>query len=172
MSISAQRIFSDLVRDFLSLGTPLVFTARGRSMAPFILDGDPVLVRPRNSELRVGDVILMRTGGHQFLLHRIIKKGAEGVVTRGDACSSVDDMCPYEDILGKAVKIAGRRIDFHLFFPFGYVLLIALRLRNHPGLFRLLRTIIRKVPPGAFRLKDYSDSRGVNPYLPSCTRKK
>ena len=148
MSISERQIFSNLARDLLADGTPFVFVARGRSMAPVISDGDFVVVNPCNSKVSVGDVVLLRSGDAILLLHRIIKKTPDGVVTRGDACLNDDGISRYEDILGKAVKVEGRKTSPFLCAPFGYLLILALRLRTYPRIFYPLKAVFKKVFSG------------------------
>jgi signal peptidase I len=144
MSISERQIFDNLARDLLADGTPFVFIARGRSMAPFISDGDCVVINPCNSEVSVGDVVLLRSGDAILLLHRIIKKTRDGVVTRGDACLNDDGMSRYQDIIGKASKVEGRKTSPLLFFPLGYLLSLVLRLRTYPWVFHPLSALFKK----------------------------
>ena len=142
MPVSEQAIFSNLAPELLSNGISCIFVARGRSMAPFIADADSVVISPCGSSVRIGDVVLTRSDDHRLLLHRIISASDGGVVTRGDAYASADSLCTHENILGRAVKIAGKRNDMHLFFPFGYILVLLLRLRKYPRIFRPIRSIV------------------------------
>ena len=144
MPLSERRIFSALSQDLLAGGVPFVFIARGRSMAPFIADGDSVVIDPGVSDVRAGDVVLRRSADGAMLLHRVIKKCAEGVITRGDACLSDDGFCWHEDIAGKAVKVVGRGTNVPLFFPVGYLLVLILRVRRYSRV-RPLRSFITKV---------------------------
>jgi signal peptidase I len=115
------RIGSDdlcgIAGEVLGKGSTLAFIAGGVSMAPFIEDGDTVVVQPAGS-LRIGDVILCKTTEGVLLLHRVIKITGTGIVTRGDACRADDGVIPPENVMGKASKVTGKGFNFHLHFPF------------------------------------------------------
>ena len=145
MSISERQIFRTLIQNFVADGTPFVFVARGRSMTPFIKDGDSVLIKPCSSGVRIGDVVLLRSGDRNLLLHRVIKRKENGIITRGDACIADDGYCCREDIMGRVVKIVGKRTSLHLFFPLNYFLALVLRLRAYPWVFLPLRAILKRV---------------------------
>lgn len=56
----------------LSLGRPVTFKPRGKSMEPLIKDGQEVTVRPRRGEkLEIGDVVLCCVQG-KYYLHKIL----------------------------------------------------------------------------------------------------
>lgn len=56
------------------------------SMAPEILEGDMAYIRRcKESAVVPGDVIAFRTENEQLVLHRLIEKTPEGLVTKGDA---------------------------------------------------------------------------------------
>lgn len=129
----------------ISLGRearPFLFCARGRSMAPFIIDGDTVEIRPISGNLRTGDVVLL-SRGKGFLLHRIITCTEGGVITRGDACSTDDGLAAYDAIVGRAMGVQGKGHNFHLRFPAGYLVALGLGLRKFPSLFGPLRKIAK-----------------------------
>ncbi|RHV37243.1 signal peptidase I [Ruminococcus sp. OM05-10BH] len=56
------------------------------SMAPEILEGDMAYIRQcKENAVVPGDVIAFRTENDQLVLHRLIEKTSEGLVTKGDA---------------------------------------------------------------------------------------
>lgn len=56
------------------------------SMAPEILEGDMAYIRQcKENAVVPGDVIAFRTKNDQLVLHRLIEKTSEGLVTKGDA---------------------------------------------------------------------------------------
>lgn len=56
------------------------------SMAPEILEGDMAYIRQcKENTVVPGDVIAFRTENDQLVLHRLIEKTSEGLVTKGDA---------------------------------------------------------------------------------------
>lgn len=56
------------------------------SMAPEIMEGDMAYIRQcKENAVVPGDVIAFRTENDQLVLHRLIEKTSEGLVTKGDA---------------------------------------------------------------------------------------
>ena len=76
--------------------------ARGRSMWPFIMDGDNVCIDPRLDELAIGDVVL-----HRFRPSgpaRLVAGPRDGrYLLRGDALPNVDGWVDRGQILGRLV---------------------------------------------------------------------
>ncbi len=105
----------ELGSQLLRRGGHLRIKARGGSMAPFIWDGDLVLVRPAgHSGILVGDVICYEAPPGRLVLHRVIKRDQERFVTKGDALEFTDLIGPGQ-VLGKAVAVERhgrvRRLD-------------------------------------------------------------
>jgi|WetSurSiteA1Bulk_404760.scaffolds.fasta_scaffold52201_1 signal peptidase I len=75
-----------LVRDALQQGGRARLTVTGVSMRPFIRSGDVVeLASVTAPTLTLGVVVLVETPEGQYLLHRVTRKTADGLFTRGDA---------------------------------------------------------------------------------------
>jgi len=83
----------------------------GRSMWPFLPHGSVVdLRRVEARDLRAGAVVLVRAGGHDYRLHRIVERdGAGRVRLRGDSRGVDDGWFPAADVLGRvaAVRLPG-----------------------------------------------------------------
>ena len=93
--------FHLLTSELLAGGCGLRFQAVGRSMLPTIQDGEIVHVRPLATDvLRIGDIVLLRTGD-QFKAHRIIRKRGQCFITRGDAGIDIDGGIRRDQILGR-----------------------------------------------------------------------
>jgi hypothetical protein len=93
--------FHLLSSELISAGYGLRFQAVGRSMLPTIKDGEIVHVKPvATSTLRIGDIVLLRTG-EQFKAHRIIRKHGQCFITRGDAGVDADGEIRCDQILGR-----------------------------------------------------------------------
>ena len=61
-------------------------TVAGTSMTPFLDPGDTVFLDLPNGAVEKGDVILFRRMGGQYVLHRIVAIGDDGILTLlGDA---------------------------------------------------------------------------------------
>jgi signal peptidase I len=70
-------------------------------MLPTIQDGEIVHVKPVATDmLRIGDIVLLRTG-EQFKAHRIIRKRGQCFITRGDAGVDSDGEIRCDQILGR-----------------------------------------------------------------------
>ncbi|MBW1743969.1 MAG: S24/S26 family peptidase, partial [Deltaproteobacteria bacterium] len=86
-----------LFSDILETGFGLRVKVTGKSMSPFVRDGDVVTIQkvPHDSLVR-GDVIFFGNGQGSPVLHRLIKKkrandGAMTFQTKGDALVSFDE---------------------------------------------------------------------------------
>jgi len=153
MQNEAAAHFREMAGAVLREGARLSFRASGRSMSPFIRDNDRVIVEPPSGRLRIGDVILFASSGQQLILHRIVKKRGDGYVTRGDSTCHHDGTVQPNAVLGRAVHIVGG-LNFHLRFPLSTLVAHALRLRDHPMLFNMLRMPGRLLL-GRLRSKDH-----------------
>ena len=85
----------------LRQGRAMRFLPAGGSMSPFFRGGDIVTIEP-GSGCRVGEVVL-RCHGYDFILHRVVAKSRDGVITKGDALSSFDFPDNSKNIWGRAV---------------------------------------------------------------------
>jgi hypothetical protein len=75
----------------------------GWSMAPLLLPGDRIEVRPcRAEDLRPGDLALLE--GPSPVVHRYLFREGEGLVAKGDGAPSTDPPWPPAKVLGRAVK--------------------------------------------------------------------
>ena len=139
--------FLDISEEILEKGKQFSFMARGNSMSPFIREDDTVVISPISGTIGVGDIVLAKTNQGTPVLHRIIKFSPIGVVTKGDAVREDDGFIPAENVLGKVVQVSGEGFNFHLNFPFKY--LITKRkffekiFRRFPILKKMLKKILR-----------------------------
>jgi signal peptidase len=112
--------FASLSFELLERGAAVRFAAHGSSMWPFIRGGDVLVVRPVEVEaLRVGDVVLYRTGGGGLMAHRMIRRavrgGQTGLLIRGDGSAGPGDWVRPEQVLGRVTTVERgermRRLD-------------------------------------------------------------
>lgn len=138
-------LFSEIASSIINSGSDISFVARGRSMSPYIKDGDKIIIAPPRGNPCIGDVVLCTSTEGNLLLHRVIGKTAGGVFTKGDAWLTGDSPIPYKNIIGKAVRVCGRGVNFHLKFPFNFLiakgLLLPIRFRRHPWILSLLKKV-------------------------------
>jgi hypothetical protein len=101
--------FSLLVVPLLQQGLNVQFTVTGTSMAPFLKDGDKVVVAPvKPGPLNLGDLALFRRRNQSLVLHRLVKResGARPILTfKGDAVSECDEPVELDQVLGIVIKI-------------------------------------------------------------------
>lgn len=117
MLLSAED-FLATARTALGRGAALRFRAQGRSMRPFVRDGDHVTIQGTKA-IRRGDVILYENAGGQAVLHRVLRVasrdawGAVDLIVAGDAETRQCDRVSRAMVLGRAVKIErdGRVLD-------------------------------------------------------------
>ncbi|HWR97170.1 MAG TPA: S24/S26 family peptidase [Candidatus Methanoperedens sp.] len=126
---SARRGLPALAAALLREGRAVRLVARGGSMAPFIRDGETVLLAPLRSTPRPGEVVLSHQSGGRLALHRVVRVTGSGFVTRGDATATDDALVAPADIVGRAVAISGRP-RLHLRSAFGRLVLRGLGVRG------------------------------------------
>jgi signal peptidase I len=110
---------SDLIlgpKDFISLSTDILrkggtfrFRAGGGSMRPFIRDGAVLTVDPATPEtLRLGDVVLYRSGNRPVAHRLLFKRNGSGnveFIVRGDALSAPVERVPGDQVLGRVISV-------------------------------------------------------------------
>jgi hypothetical protein len=72
--------------------------------------------------VRIGDVVLLQESDGRMIVHRIIGRKKGMILTRGDACGSVDSPADHVGIIGKVTGVSGRGYSFHLRRSFGYLI--------------------------------------------------
>jgi signal peptidase I len=81
---------------------------QGRSMAPYLLDGDMVVITTPKRNPQPGDIAIYRAPGHNFLVaHRVEAIRGGVAITRGDANTTPD---PFEVTPGQIVGLVRLKI--------------------------------------------------------------
>ncbi len=78
---------------------------RGCSMRPLLREGVDSVLLALPSNIRKGDIVLIRTHEGRFLLHRAVAVNELGIVTRGDALLHREGPYPPRAVLAKAVRV-------------------------------------------------------------------
>jgi hypothetical protein len=108
----------DLLEAALGRGSSIRLKAKGRSMSPFIQDGDVLRLSPADfNSLAVGDVVAFRfSGSDRIAIHRVTGKIDGRYLIRGDYCSESDGLIPGINILGQVSRVErwGKKISFGL----------------------------------------------------------
>jgi signal peptidase I len=91
---------------------PMASIASG-SMWPVLKRGDLVFIEgvKGKGDVNVGDIVVYKSG-KGFIIHRVIGKSGEAVITKGDANSVADNPVKYEQVVGKALSYNGKPIRF------------------------------------------------------------
>ncbi len=110
--------FSGLMQSVLSRGASFRFQAKGQSMSPFIRHGDIITVtKVENNTVRVGDVVaLLNPANNATIVHRIINVRDDGILLKGDNCTTADGVFSSDTILGMVTKVerGNKRVKFCL----------------------------------------------------------
>jgi hypothetical protein len=120
LSISRED-FAAIAGEIVKQGKSFSFRAHGRSMAPFIADGDTIVVSPLERPARIGDVVLLQENDGRMIVHRIVGRKRGLILTRGDACATADAPADHVGIVGRVTAVSGRGYSFHLRKSFGYL---------------------------------------------------
>lgn len=76
-------------------------------MAPALVEGDEVLLAPREGPPEPGEVVVAR-GPRGLVLHRVLAVREGAVITRGDACQRSDPAVAPAAVLLRAVQVRRR----------------------------------------------------------------
>ncbi len=95
------------IRRIIDMGSEVTLMTKGNSMLPYIIGGkDSVRLKKISFEtVRKGDIILAETDKGKFVLHRVIYKGTDRLVLRGDGNIKVTETCRPENIIGIVTEI-------------------------------------------------------------------
>lgn len=113
-----------LSRALLEDGKSVRFQAKGRSMHPFIQDGDIITVGPvENSSIKIGDVVLYSTADDSLIVHRVLNKYTKDdtitMLIKGDASFGPPERVNSQKVLGKILSIERngreRKLDTSLY---------------------------------------------------------
>jgi signal peptidase I len=146
-----QADFLELSQELFERGALLRFRAHGRSMQPFIKNGNILIVEPLNgTSANIGDVVFYRRAEGSLTAHRLIKvghhEGSTVLITRGDSLGYSDPPVPIAQVIGKVIRVETDkrqlRLNGWLGRPFGFCLAWLARGR-YPNQLRLVRNLGR-----------------------------
>ena len=97
---------SDIFNGLLKNGGKINFIAKGRSMAPAILDGDIVEVLRIDDKIKLkkGDLVLYRDEENNPVIHRIIQASPK-LIVKADNANLPDSAISYDNLIGKIISI-------------------------------------------------------------------
>ena len=120
--------FTFIAQEVLGRGRILRFKAKGGSMSPFIRNGDVVEVVPLKGKINIGDVVLYRSSYGNPVVHRVIYRNTESIITKGDSVSNPDQLILSKQVLGRVVTVEKNGWCIRLDRPMGRLLNILLAL--------------------------------------------
>ncbi len=97
--------FASIAQEVLGRGRALRFTTKGTSMSPFIRNGDVVEVVPVKGKINLGDIVLHRSRHGNPIIHRVIRKNKESIITKGDSLSGFDQALLSRQVLGRVAVV-------------------------------------------------------------------
>lgn len=97
--------FASIAQEVLGRGRTLRFKAKGGSMSPFIRNGDVLEVAPFKGKINLGDIILYHSSCGSPVIHRVIQRNKESIITKGDSVSGSDQPMLFKQVLGRVVAI-------------------------------------------------------------------
>jgi len=114
--------FASIAHGVLGRGRALRFKAKGRSMSPFIQNGDVLEVVPVKGKINLGDIVLYCSSHGNPIVHRVIRRGKESVTTKGDSVSSSDQPLLSKQVLGRVMIVEKNGWHLRLDSPMGRLL--------------------------------------------------
>jgi signal peptidase len=139
--------FVELIRAVLDKGVPFRFKAKGISMHPFIRNGDVITVYPLSgTSPRYGDVVaFIRPNTSTLIVHRVVGKGDDSFLIRGDNTGYFDGLIPTTNILGYVTKV--ERNDREAYLGLGLERFLIAFLTRRGLLLPLLNPVRRLIRP-------------------------
>lgn len=105
---SRQECINELAAQTLAAFGALTLRVTGSSMLPVVQPGDELRIRRCPLDhARVGDVVLFARGRTLFA-HRVVRRGTEMLVTRGDSLAADDAPVAAHEFLGKVEHVERR----------------------------------------------------------------
>ncbi len=118
--------FVSIAQEVLGRGRALKFRAKGGSMSPFIRNGDVVQLVPVKGKINLGDVVFYRSSYGNTIVHRVVRRRREIVITKGDSSPSPDQPVLSKQVLGRVVAVEKNGWRIRLDSPMGRLLNILL----------------------------------------------
>jgi hypothetical protein len=107
-------LFFDGIELLISCGFRLEIRTKGKSMAPFMFDGEGSIMMKgvEDDSFQLGNLLLARLSDGRYVLHRLIKCEDDQVVLRGDNNLTKVEICTKNDIIAEAeqIKRFGKKI--------------------------------------------------------------
>ncbi len=109
--------FASIAQDILGRGRALRFKAKGGSMSPFIRNGDVLEVVPFKGKINFGDIILYHSSYGSPVVHRVIQRNNESIITKGDSVPNSDQTILSKQVLGRVIAVERNGLRIRLDRP-------------------------------------------------------
>ena len=107
-------IFFGYVLDYIKQGKCVKIPVKGKSMQPFLREGDTVLLRPfEKSEVRKGLIVLAKMKD-RVVLHRVVKYDDVKIWLAGDGNLVEHDLIKYADVIASVVSLSRGHMTIQL----------------------------------------------------------
>jgi signal peptidase I len=109
MNLNSQELI-ELSKEMIRDGYRVRLQAAGKSMYPFIRDGDIIEIERVNvQQIKLGDIIFYHNEDRGIFAHRVIRKSSGNLdplfITKGDANSDSGEEVKPDKILGRVITI-------------------------------------------------------------------
>ena len=110
----SNHILFGYVLDYIKQGKYVKIPVKGKSMQPFLREGDTVLLRPfEKSEITKGLIVLVRMKD-RMVLHRVVKYDDVQIWLAGDGNLVEHDLINFADVIATAVSLSRGRMTIKL----------------------------------------------------------
>ena len=131
------------IRELIAEGKTVTLTVKGNSMNPFMVHlRDQITLGPwTDTDLKPGTVALVKDIRGSYLIHRIIRRDAQGVTLLGDGNIGMTETATFDNVIGIMLSATrkGRVIQAD-----------SLCWKSYTWLWRIL-TPVRRFPLGVWR---------------------
>ena len=101
---------------------------REEACLPFVRSGDVLEVVPVKGKINLGDIVLYRSSYGNPVVHRVIYRNTESIITKGDSVPGSDQPILSKQVLGRVVAVEKNGWCMRLDKPVGKLLNIFLAL--------------------------------------------
>jgi hypothetical protein len=121
-------------------GETALYAISGNCMAPILREGDSLLIKYGNENIRVGDVVVFGSPG-DLCVHRVVCAGSredlDTFIVKGDLYTNVGPPISRDEILGKVIEVHGSNGHIRFESAFGRSVNHLLWLRSYVSVRRL-----------------------------------
>jgi hypothetical protein len=115
ITILPNELFFKEVKALLEEGQQVRIPVKGRSMRPFLQDGDTVVLAPVNlCPIRWGKIVLARTNICNIVLHRVVLINKDKIWLMGDAHARQREQTVEKKVLAVVVAACRKNKDLKL----------------------------------------------------------